>query len=326
MKALSVGKFRGLQQCADSRGIFVLLALDHRQNLRRAHPAFQDDAELSRFKVEVTGALARWATGVLLDPEYGAAQAIASGSLPGDRGLIVALEATGYAGDAVARRSRLLEGWSVEKARRMGAQMAKLLVYYHPDAPTAAEVEDLVARVAWECQHHDLALMLEPLSYSLREGKLSPEEKRHVVVETAHRLTAIPGVDLLKAEFPSSPEMPEREWEAACAELNDASRIPWLVLSAAVDFEIYLRQVFVACRAGASGIAVGRAVWQEAVHLRGVERLSFLQTTARERLERLTALCRALARPFTAFYTAEAPLDWYRKYGASEQGEASEMR
>lgn len=316
MNRLSIGKYRGLQQCASPRGIFTFLALDHRQNLRRANPRFEDAGELTRFKLDVTAALALSSTAVLLDPEYSAAQAIASGALPGQRGLVVALEATGYTGDSSARRARLLDGWSVAKAKRMGAQMAKLLVYYHPNSPAASEIEDFTATIAAECQKHDLALMLEPLSYPLTGEKLSAEEKRFVVVETARRLTAIPGVDLLKAEFPLPPEMPAEAWRAACRQLNEASRCPWIVLSAAVAFDTYLQQVAVACESGASGIAVGRAVWQEAVLLQGQERLDFLNTTARERLQRLSALCEAWARPFSAHFAAEAEMEWYQQYSA----------
>jgi tagatose 1,6-diphosphate aldolase len=46
----------------------------------------------------------------------------------------------------------------------------------------------------------------------------------------------------------------------------------------------------------------------------GDERIKFLRTTARYRLSRLTSLCHALAKPYTDFYTAEAPFDWYRNY------------
>ncbi len=313
-RTLTIGKLRGLQTCASPRGTFTFLALDHRQNLRKANSRFQDEAELSRFKLEVTRELAPYATAVLLDPEVSAAQAIAAGALPADRGLVVALEATGYTGQATARRSQILPGWSVEKAKRMGAQMVKLLVYYHPDSPTAAEIEDFTASVAADCQRYDLALMLEPLSYPLQGEKLSAEEKRRVVLETARRLTAIPGVDLLKAEFPLPADSPETDWPAACADLNAASRVPWIVLSAAVSFDLYLKQVIAACQAGASGVAVGRAVWQEAVQLDGQARLDFLRSAARERLIRLNALTQALARPWTEYYTTEAPFDWYKNY------------
>jgi tagatose-1,6-bisphosphate aldolase len=70
----------------------------------------------------------------------------------------------------------------------------------------------------------------------------------------------------------------------------------------------------VACQAGASGIAVGRAVWQEAVALEGSARIDFLQSTARERLARLTEVCNQNARPIQSFYTTDTPFDWYKTY------------
>jgi tagatose 1,6-diphosphate aldolase len=317
MRPISIGKLRGLQQISSKRGTFTALALDHRQNLRKANPAFISDDELSRFKLDVTSALASSATAVLLDPEFSAAQAIAQRAIPNDIGLVVAVESTGYTGDATARHAQIIPGWSVGKAKRMGASAIKLLVYYQPDSSTADEIESFVKQVADDCKQHDLVIMLEPLSYSLDENKkLSSEEKRHVVVETARRLTPL-GVDILKAEFPLDvAETNQKIWADACAEISAASNVPWILLSAAVDYEIFLQQVEIACKGGASGIAVGRAVWKEAVMMDGDERIKFLRTTACQRIARLTSLCHALARPYTDFYQADAPFDWYQSYGA----------
>ena len=315
MKHITIGKLRGLQQISSERGTITALALDHRQNLRKANPAFISDVELSCFKLDVTSALASGATAVLLDPEVSAAQAVAQRAIPKDAGLVVAVESTGYTGDATARHGQIIPGWSVEKARRMGASAIKLLVYYHPDSAAAGEIEDFTSRIAEDCKTHDLVLMLEPLSYSLDENrKLSSEEKRHVVVETARRLTPL-SVDILKAEFPLDvDDRNETRWMDACREISEASVIPWILLSAAVEYETFLQQVMVACNAGASGIAVGRAVWKEAVTMSPDERVKFLRTTALQRISRLTSLCHALARPYTDFYTAEAPFDWYKTY------------
>ena len=315
MKPISIGKLRGLQQISSKRGTVTALALDHRQNLRKANPAFVNDHELSHFKLDVISALASKATAVLLDPEVSAAQAIAQYAIPKDVGLVVALESTGYGGDATARRAQIIPGWSVEKARRMGASAVKLLVYYHPDSSVANKIESFVQQVAEDCAKHDLLLMLEPLSYSLDEKKkLTSEQKRYVVVETARRLTPL-NVDILKAEFPlDRTEIDQNLWKGACEEISSASCVPWILLSAAVDYETYLHQVTVACNAGASGIAVGRAVWQEAISMTGMERNAFLSSVARQRLERLAALCHALAKPYPDSYTADAPLDWYKKY------------
>ena len=206
----------------------------------------------------------------------------------------------------------------MEKAKRFGANAVKLLVYYHPDAPTAAEIESLVRQVATDCITHDLAFFLEPLSYpldSMRE-RLVLAERRWAVIEMARRLV-VPGVDVLKIEFPldSAAEPDEREWHNACVELTAASAVPWVLLSGAAEYELYLRQVTVACRAGASGVTVGRAVWQEAPALSGKARTAFLKGPASDRMARVTALVDALARPWTDYYSApDIRPDWYEHY------------
>ena len=120
-----LGVRRGLDACATARGTFSVLALDHRQNLRKelrpGDPSSVTYDEMVAFKRAVVRALAPVASGTLLDPEIGAAQYIADGSMPPHGGLLVAVEATGYAGTATARVSRVLEGWGVEQVKRMGA-------------------------------------------------------------------------------------------------------------------------------------------------------------------------------------------------------------
>lgn len=94
-----LGARRGLAACASDRGTFAVLALDHRQNLRKElrpdDPASVTYEEMVEFKRAVVRALAPVATGTLLDPEIGAAQCISDGSMPARAGLIVAIEATG---------------------------------------------------------------------------------------------------------------------------------------------------------------------------------------------------------------------------------------
>lgn len=322
--ALRPGTRRGLDACATARGTFAVLALDHRQNLRRElHPEAPETTtyeEMVAFKRAVIRALAAHASGSLLDPEIGAAQCIADGSLPGSAGLLVAIEATGYLGEANARVSRVLPGWSVEQAKRMGASAAKLLVYYHPRASNAADQERFVAGVADACRAHDLALFVEPLGFDpVTGGKLTGEARRQCVIETARRLTAIGG-DILKAEFPYDVGVTDRAaWADACAELDAASAVPWVLLSGGVDDATFERQVEVACEAGASGVLVGRSVWSPSATMAPAERDAWLAGEGRRRLERLVRLVDAAARPWherpNAITSAPQPLDgWYRGY------------
>jgi tagatose 1,6-diphosphate aldolase len=322
---IPVGRIRGLRACASDRGTFTVLALDHRQNLRRElcpeDPASVGYDEMVDFKRAVVRALGRDVTGVLLDPEIGAAQCVVDGSLPAGAGLIVAVEATGYEGPATDRASRILDGWSIEQAKRMGASAAKLLVYYHPDAAGAAGQEALVARVAADCRAADLPLFVEPLSFSVDPSvpRLTGEARRRVVVETARRLTALGG-DVLKAEFPYDAGVrDESAWADACAELDAASRSPWVLLSGGVDDATFERQVATACASGASGVLVGRSVWAEAATMAPRDRDEFLASTGRERLRRLADVVDRSGRPWTARATAltMAPSPgeaWYRGY------------
>jgi tagatose 1,6-diphosphate aldolase len=299
-----LGTLRGLDACATARGAFAVLALDHRGNLRRlVRPDGPDSVkteDLVAFKRAVLRGLAGAASGVLLDPEVGAAQAIADGSLPGGVGLIVSLEATGYAGPGEARTSRILPGWSVAKARRLGADAVKLLIYYHPDAQNAADQERLLISVAEDCAREDIALFLEPLSFAIDEGAgpLSEEARRDVVIRTARRLSALGG-DVLKAEFPYDPSVTDQgRWQEACAELDEASSVPWVVLSAGVDAATFEAQTLVACRSGASGVLVGRSVWDGAVVLSPTERDAWLTNEGSARLRRLVELVDREARPW----------------------------
>ncbi len=319
---ISIGKYRGLQQCATPGGAFAVFALDHRNNLRKAlnpdNPDLVRAEQMIHFKQTVIQHLSPLASAVLLDPEIGASQCVSSQAVSGQTGLIVAVEATGYTGDATARESRILPGWGVDKAKRMGASAIKLLVYYHPDSDSAAEIEDFVHQVAASCLQYDIALFLEPLSYSLDPAvkSLASAEKRYVVIETAKKLI-IPGVDVLKAEFPVNhkDETSQTVWQQACQELSQASAVPWILLSAAVSFETYLQQVTIACQAGASGVAVGRAVWKEAAELAAAERELFLSTTAPERMRRISALSDALGKPWHTFFEQPQPDDtWFQTY------------
>lgn len=318
----SIGKIHGLQQLSTPTGAIALLALDHRNNLRNLlkpdAPGSVTDEELIQVKKEVVRELGSYSSGILLDPKYGAAQCIAAGVLPAGKGLVVALEETGYTGEPTRRHSHLLEGWSVEKAKMIGCVGIKLLVYYHPESPVSGEIEQMVQQVANECRKFDIALFLEPLSYSLDPymRKLTSYERREVVLESARRLTPL-GVDILEAEFPLDllSVQDDTQMLEACAELTRASAVPWLLISGMARYYDFMRQVNAACRSGASGVAVGRAIWQEALPLMGEKRREYLQQVTRPRLERLVSLCDAMARPWSEVYGVQSPTtDWYNTY------------
>ncbi len=320
---MRLGTLRGLDACASNRGTFSVLALDHRNNLRRMlgpdDPAAVTYERMVDVKRAIVRAIAGTASGILLDPELGAGPAVADGSLLPGCGLLVSVEETGYEGPSTARHSRLLPGWGVAQIKRMGADAVKLLLYYHPDAENAEDQERLLIEVAEWCADVDIPLFLETLSFALQDGEtLTDDARREVVVRTARRLTALGG-DVLKCEFPYDASVTDRtRWKEACAELDEATAIPWAILSAGVDDATFEAQTEIACAAGASGVLVGRSVWKEGATMVGAERDAWLASVGVARMQRLVDIVESGARPWRerSPLLEHAPLaeGWYTDY------------
>ncbi|MDY6912601.1 MAG: tagatose 1,6-diphosphate aldolase [Chloroflexota bacterium] len=315
MGELRIGKIRSLQQIANSAGIFAMCAMDHRGSLKKMinkeDPKSVSYELMVEYKQELCGTMAPFSSAVLLDPNTGAAQCIGGGNLPGSVGLLVSMESTGYGGGAEGRVTELLEGWSAEKIRRMGGSAGKILLYYRPDLGELATKQlEVVKRAAADCANSDIAFLLEPVAYPIGDEVGHPEamaeQLPNLVIETARQVTQM-DIDVLKAEFPANMKYEKDEGKLFdyCQQLNEASRVPWVVLSAGVTFEVFAKQVELACKAGASGFLGGRAIWQEAMDIKDrKERMHYLSTTAADRMKRLAALATEYGSP------------WYKKIGA----------
>jgi tagatose 1,6-diphosphate aldolase len=331
MKRLSVGKIRGLQQIANPAGVFTICAMDHRGSLRSMiddeHPGEVNYEEMVERKLELCSSLAKYASAVLLDPIFGVAQCITHGALPNNTGLLVSMEASGYSGGKEHRLTKLLDGWSVEKIKRMGASAVKILVYYRPDLEQLASQQlNTVNMVAKECIKYDLPFLVEPKSYPIGNEISNPQDfavvKEQLVIKTARAITALP-IDVLKAEFPADLHYKKDKAELInlCRDLDKSSRVPWVILSAGVKFELFCQQVEIACQAGASGFVGGRAIWQEAMYIDDArERVHYLSTVGADRLKRLSEIASKYAVPWykkfgvTAHELAHISEKWYEEY------------
>lgn len=310
--ALTYGKLRGLQEIANPQGLFTITALDHRGSLRKAlnpqDPKSVGYQDMVDFKLKLLAALAPHTSAILIDPIFGAAPALKAGRIAGGQGFLVSLEATGYDDSDGDRITTTAEGWGVEKIKRMGASAVKVLLYYNPGSKTAGQQEEYTRQAQADCAEHDIPLLVEPMTYHIVDGpKKGTAEfaklKPGMVIETARRVSPL-GIDVLKAEFPDDPDFEKDESEMArhCRELTEAAGIPWVLLSAGVDYETFRLQTTIACENGASGFLAGRAIWQEAPGLPVKEQDEFLNTTAVERLNELTGIANRSGRPWTEVY------------------------
>jgi tagatose 1,6-diphosphate aldolase len=331
MNRLSTGKIRGLQQISDARGILTVCAIDHRESLQKAlngkNPGTVSYQDMVNFKVDLCQAIAGSASAVLLDPIYGAGQAIASGVLPGHTGLLVSLEKTGYTGESTARTTELLADWGVKKIKRLGASAVKLLIYFRVDLEDVASKQlELVKNVAAQCVEQDIPLLVESVAYPTDEEKNTTEifsrKKPELVIEAAKKLTSLP-IDILKSEFPADIdyEKDDAKLAAYCQRLSQASQLPWVLLSAGADFACFKKEVEIACKNGASGFMAGRALWQEAARISSREdRRSFFNNQTLARLGELTGMADEWGTPWyiKAGYPdgrfAELSESWYKTY------------
>src|SRR4030042_1619024 len=332
MARLGIGKIRGLQQISTPEGIFITCAMDHRGSLEAMIEKEQlddevDYQEIVEHKLELCAALAPYTSAILLDPNYGAAQCISGGILPGHTGLLVSIEATGYESDPRGRITTLLNGWSVEKIKRMGASAVKILVYYRPDLTEVADRQlKTIQTVAEECLKYDIPFLVEPKTYLIKgedtEKAQFAAQKPGLVIKTASQITSLP-IDVLKAEFPADLKYKSDKTRLLqfCRQLDEASQVPWVILSAGVDYETFRKEVEIACQSGASGFLGGRAIWQEAIHFTAKkDREKFLSTTAADRLKELAEIATKYAVPWyrklgiETHELAVVPENWYIKY------------
>lgn len=316
------GAWLGLKRTSNSENVFTIVAFDQRGSYAKMLPHGTSFDKAVAIKEDAIDALSPFASAFLLDPDYGLGPAQ---RLHRTCGLLVALEQTGYSGDSTYRRTVMHPDWSVAQIKRMGASAVKLLVYYNPYAgELAEEIEELSRQVSEQCLKHDIAYFLEPMTYSIdadvaKNSAAFAGMRPEMIRETARRLGAT-GPDVLKMEFPIDVNIDDDQnnWLEACEAVSSSAPVPWVLLSAGVDFPVFEQQVRVACQGGASGFLGGRAIWKESVPMSTEERQHYLADLGVKRLKKLIEISNSFARPWTDFYQPTPSEEhWFANYNAN---------
>src|SRR5579871_4664486 len=113
---LTPGKLAGLKRVSNDRGVIAAAAMDQRGSLQKSL-AKEKGGEVSaqmmeEFKLVVTQVLTKYASAILLDPEFGLPAAKARDK---NSGLLLAYEETGYDNTKPGRLPDLLSDWSVKR-------------------------------------------------------------------------------------------------------------------------------------------------------------------------------------------------------------------
>ena len=284
---LTPGKLAGLKAVSDPRGVIAAAAMDQRGSLQKSlakeRGAAADAHDLEEFKILVTSVLTRYASAILLDPEFG----LPASRHRNDAGLLLAYEKTGYDSNTPGRLPDLLDLWSVRRLKEAGADCVKILLYYTPFEKS--EINDLkhawIERIGAECLAYDIPFFLEFVGYDAEGGdekSLAYAIKKPSIVSgsMAEFGKAQYNVDVLKVEVPvemsfvegAKAYKGEKAYTRAEAlqHFRDAETMthkPFIYLSAGVSNPVFIETLELAGESGAkyNGVLCGRATWKDGI-------------------------------------------------------------
>ena len=266
---------------------FAIIAADHGRPLEELLDSLGlpsgVDAQRA-FKADLVETVGRDAGAILLDPDVSWPD-VGARVAPGVD-VLVRIEADDVEVEDGLRRTQMVPELGAEGARALGADAAKLMVFLRADREDATGYPAALVRDALaDCRRVGLECVVELMTYRLDDE--SPEafaaRREHLIAEGAVLLAEC-GAEVLKLEYPGSPE--------ACRRVTDALDVPWAVLSAGVDHDTFCDQLRSAVDGGAAGFIAGRSLWKEAVGLPPTERRAFLNDTGRRRLEEMLSIIR----------------------------------
>lgn len=311
----------------NERGTIAALAMDQRTSLKKslekAGATSVTDTTLATFKQTVTSVLTRYASSVLLDPEYSlsALEKRAPGA-----GVLLSYERSGYDPSVQGRLPTLLPHWSARRLLEAGANAVKVLLYYNPfdDQRINDQKHAFIERIGAECASLDLPFFLEPLAYDDNYDILGPEFARikpeYVTTIMREFSQARYGVDLLKVEIPINAAYlaGSKAYKGGAVAYDRATALehfraaaaqkPFLYLSAGVDDAVFRESLEMAAEAGVpfSGVLCGRATWKDGIPIfvqGGAEALeAWLLDRGVQNIQALNETLATTARPWYSIY------------------------
>lgn len=311
MLKISEGKKAALDRLSSKNGIIEALAIDQRGSLKKMMAGFGEnnaEEEIIHFKQAASEELTKYASAILLDPEYGLP---AAKDRAATAGLLLAYEKTGYDISTPGRMPDILEDWSVTRLKEEGADAIKFLLYYNPDDDRKINhlKHVFVERLGSECEGEDIPFFLEIVTYDteiedVHSADFVRIKPRKVIESTKEFAKPQYHVDVLKLEVPvdmnyvegfsdSEPVYTREEALSYFKEQSDAADMPFIFLSAGVTMALFQETIKFAKEAGSTfnGVLCGRATWRDGVKpyvMNGEEAgKEWFQTQGRKNIETL---------------------------------------
>ena len=165
---LTDGKRLLMEKVSDPKGVISALAFDQRGALKKMMVQHQTEEptveQIEQLKTIVSEELTKYASSILLDPEFGLP---ASKARHEEAGLLLAYEKTGYDASSTSRLPDCLVEWSAKRLKEEGADAVKFLLYYDVDGDKCVNLQKqaYIERIGSECKAEDIPFFLEILSY-----------------------------------------------------------------------------------------------------------------------------------------------------------------
>lgn len=154
--------YSAMERLSDNNGVIGALAIDQRGSIKKMIGAHSEATteKIEEFKSLVSEELTKYASSILLDPEYGFP---ASKVRDKNSGLLLAYEKTGYDATKKGRLPDILDDWSVKRLKEKGADAIKFLLYY--DIDDDKEINEakhiFVERLGSECLGEEMPFYLK---------------------------------------------------------------------------------------------------------------------------------------------------------------------
>ncbi|GHO79817.1 tagatose 1,6-diphosphate aldolase [Ktedonobacter sp. SOSP1-85] len=243
-----------------------------------------------------------------------------------DKAIMLAYEKSSYDNGTGDRLPDLLPEWSVRRLVEAGARAIKILLYYNPFDKERINVikQAYVERIGAECIALDMPFFLEPLVYDNAIGDekgLEFAKKKPLYVARTMEEFSQPryGVDVLKVELPINPlfvaqtrafaggqaAYTRQEALMHLRKTADATKLPFIYLSAGINNEVFCEMLELAAEAGAkfAGVLCGRATWQQGIQVYAREGVKALEYWLAEHgAQNIQALNRVLTTHASAWW------------------------
>jgi class I fructose-bisphosphate aldolase len=242
VSAAQAGKEYRMGRIFGNDGRTVVLPLDHGSMLGRVSGLEDPVGSLARFA-------ATRCDGFLIGPGV-AAHSVATFAHRGSPARLLTIDS--YWNDGPDGATAMIA--NLEQAAALGVDAVKVLMPWNVPMPGKAPLVSMISSVIEAAAPLGMPVMVEPIAFEMPRG---PEAV--AIEEHGCRVAMELGADILKVAYPGDPDT----LAAWCSEL----RVPMVMLGGPKGgtTEELLALVEDAVKGGASGIVIGRRVWQRPI-------------------------------------------------------------